>query len=67
MAVVRLVALDLKHDPDKGFPVTPDDAPDLSDQKVWAVWEQVPDDTEDGFHWKVEGFGMTADEAEERA
>lgn len=62
--VVRFVALDKKHDRDLGYPVTPDDAEqELRDKPVWGVWEQVEDDSEDGFHRIPVSGGLTADEA----
>ena len=64
--VVRFVALDKKHDRDLGYPVTPDDVtPELLGKPVWGVWEQVDDDSEDGFHSVPVCGGMTADEAED--
>jgi hypothetical protein len=63
--VVCIVALDENHDPDIGHPVTPDDAPARRGERVWGVYEQVDDESEDGFHWaQIEG-SLTADEAEE--
>lgn len=63
--VVRFVALDETNDPDLGYPVTPGDAPGRTQEPVWGVWEQVPDDSEDGFHSVQVSGGMTADEAED--
>lgn len=65
--VVSIVALDADHDPDKGYPVTPDDAPGRRAERVWGIWEQVEDDSEDGFRWVQTEGGLTADEAEENA
>lgn len=65
--VVRFVALDKKHDRDLGYPVTPDMAPELVDQRVWGVWKQVPDKSEDGYHSVQVAGGLTADEAEDEA
>jgi hypothetical protein len=63
--VVRFVALDEKHDPDLGYPVLPEAAPERVQEPVWGVWEQVPDDSEDGFHSIPVSGGLTADQAED--
>lgn len=63
--VVCIVALDRNHDRDLGYPVTPEDVPERRGERVWGVYEQVEDDSEDGFHYVQTEGGLTADEAEE--